>query len=133
MKVALAKWGHKINDSELQELLAMSDVDGDGLIDYNEFVAATMHMSKLNKEEVLQRAFKALDKDGSGSISIDELGEALRGFGIFDDAKALLAGADTNKDGTIDYAEFSCLLRANNEDLKHSGHNQAKGFFSRFF
>lgn len=27
---------------------------GPGTIDYNEFVAATMHMSKLEKEEVLQ-------------------------------------------------------------------------------
>jgi calcium-dependent protein kinase len=35
--------------------MAIADVDGDGLIDYNEFVAATMHLSKLNKEELLQR------------------------------------------------------------------------------
>lgn len=41
--------------SELQSLMAIADVDGDGLIDYNEFVAATMHLSKLNKEELLQR------------------------------------------------------------------------------
>lgn len=41
--------------TELQQLMAIADVDGDGLIDYNEFVAATMHLSKLNKEELLQR------------------------------------------------------------------------------
>jgi hypothetical protein len=40
---------------ELQSLMAIADVDGDGLIDYNEFVAATMHLSKLNKEELLQK------------------------------------------------------------------------------
>lgn len=39
-----------------------ADVDGDGLIDYNEFVAATMHLSKLEKEELLQNAFKQIDK-----------------------------------------------------------------------
>lgn len=41
-----------------------ADVDGDGLIDYNEFVAATMHLSKLEKEELLQNAFKQIDKVG---------------------------------------------------------------------
>jgi hypothetical protein len=35
--------------------MAIADVDGDGLIDYNEFVAATMHVSKLEKEELLQK------------------------------------------------------------------------------
>lgn len=34
--------------------MSVADVDGDGLIDYNEFVAATMHISKLEKEELLQ-------------------------------------------------------------------------------
>lgn len=35
--------------------MTIADVDGDGLIDYNEFVAATMHLSKLEKEELLQK------------------------------------------------------------------------------
>lgn len=56
--------------------MAIADVDGDGLIDYNEFVAATMHLSKLEKEELLQQAFKQIDKDGSGTITV-----AVRGVG----------------------------------------------------
>lgn len=43
------------------------------------------------------QAFKALDKDGSGTISLEELGDALRKFGIYDDAKELLAEADANQ------------------------------------
>lgn len=42
--------------------------------------------------------------DGSGTISIDELSDALRRFGIYDNAKDLLATADSNGDGQIDYA-----------------------------
>eukprot|EP00878_Enallax_costatus_P017856 GHUV01018763.1.p1 GENE.GHUV01018763.1~~GHUV01018763.1.p1 ORF type:complete len:465 (+),score=162.98 GHUV01018763.1:210-1604(+) len=109
MRRALQHWGHKISDAELQSLMAIADVDGDGLIDYNEFVAATMHLSKLEKEELLQKAFKQLDVDGSGTISIEELSDALRQFGIYDDAKDLLAQADTNGDGQIDYA-VSCQV-----------------------
>ncbi len=50
-----SQWGHKIHDVELQSLMNIADVDGDGTIDYNEFVAATMHISKLEKEELLQK------------------------------------------------------------------------------
>lgn len=133
LKKALQDWGHRIHDDELKSLMAIADVDGDGLIDYNEFVAATMHVSKLEKEELLQKAFKQLDKDGSGTISMDELTEACRHFGIYDDAKELLQSADTNGDGLIDYAEFSWLLRNQNENLKHSARAEAKGQLSKFF
>lgn len=44
-----------VAQDELKSLMAIADVDGDGLIDYNEFVAATMHVSKLEKEELLQK------------------------------------------------------------------------------
>lgn len=120
MRNSLSSWGHRINEVELQSLMAIADVDGDGLIDYNEFVAATMQVSALEKEELLEKAFRQIDTDGSGTISIEELGEALKKFGIFDDARDLLAGADTNGDGQIDYQEFACLLRNNNEQLHQS-------------
>nr|QBB20011.1 putative calcium dependent protein kinase [Ettlia sp. YC001] len=132
MRKALQNWGHRISESELQSLMAIADVDGDGLIDYNEFVAATMHLSKLEKEELLQKAFKQLDKDGSGTISIDELSDALRRFGIYDDAKDLLSQADTNGDGQIDYAEFSWLLRNHNENLQGSARAEIKGQLAKF-
>eukprot|EP00878_Enallax_costatus_P019301 GHUV01020361.1.p1 GENE.GHUV01020361.1~~GHUV01020361.1.p1 ORF type:complete len:411 (+),score=150.67 GHUV01020361.1:34-1233(+) len=132
MRRALQHWGHKISDAELQSLMAIADVDGDGLIDYNEFVAATMHLSKLEKEELLQKAFKQLDVDGSGTISIEELSDALRQFGIYDDAKDLLAQADTNGDGQIDYAEFSWMLRNHNDSLQGSARNEIKGQLAKF-
>lgn len=58
---------------------------------------------------------------------------AARHFGIYDDAKELLQSADTNGDGLIDYAEFSWLLRNQNENLKHSARAEAKGQLSKFF
>lgn len=52
--------------AELQSLMAIADVDGDGLIDYNEFVAATMHVSKLEKEELLQRVGRQVASAAEG-------------------------------------------------------------------
>jgi EF hand len=43
-----------------------ADVDGNGSIDYVEFITATMHRHKLEKDEHLYKAFSYFDKDNSG-------------------------------------------------------------------
>jgi Ca2+-binding EF-hand superfamily protein len=49
--------------------------------------------------------------DGSGTISVAELGDSLKAFGIYDSAAELLQSADKNGDGYIDYSEFTFMLR----------------------
>ena len=49
------------------------DVNGNQKIDYEEFLAATMHLNKLNREDMLMKAFKHFDSDDSGYITRDEL------------------------------------------------------------
>ena len=58
----------------------MIDTDGSGLIDYTEFLAATMEKSLYMKEEKLMMTFKMLDLDGNGKISKEELKIVLGGF-----------------------------------------------------
>lgn len=41
-------------------------MDGNGSIDYLEFITATMHMNKMEKEDHLFKAFEYFDKDKSG-------------------------------------------------------------------
>lgn len=43
-----------------------------------------MHLNKLEREENLMSAFSFFDKDGSGYITIDELSQACREFGLDD-------------------------------------------------
>ena len=57
------------------------DIDGNGTIDYTEFVMATMNERDLVTTKKLQGAFRLFDKDSSGAISLDEL---KRGLGIGD-------------------------------------------------
>ena len=45
------KMGNRLREDELHALLADADVDGNGTIDYEEFVAATVNLNKLEKEE----------------------------------------------------------------------------------
>lgn len=59
-----------------------ADIDNSGSIDYGEFLAATVHLNKLEREENLVSAFSFFDKDGSGFITIDELQQACIEFGL---------------------------------------------------
>ena len=43
-----------------------ADADGNGTIDYDEFITATMHMNRMDREEHLYTAFQHFDKDNSG-------------------------------------------------------------------
>lgn len=59
-----------------------ADIDNSGTIDYGEFLAATVHLNKLEREENLVSAFSFFDKDSSGYITIDELQQACKEFGL---------------------------------------------------
>lgn len=73
MQDAIKQWGHKIPAEEVMAIMAAADVDGDGFIDYNEFVAATLNVNQLEKEDLIYKAFQEFDEDGSNSISTEEL------------------------------------------------------------
>ena len=58
------------------------DIDNSGTIDYGEFVAATLHLNKIKREDHLFASFSYFDKDSSGYITLDELQEACHEVGI---------------------------------------------------
>jgi len=64
--------------------LWQADIDNNGSIDYGEFLAATLHLNKMEREENLVAAFAYFDKDGSGYITIDELQQACKDFSLGD-------------------------------------------------
>ena len=57
----------KLPINELEQLLQDVDMNASGAIDYEEFLAATLHASKISTDEHLQRAFQEFDTDGSGA------------------------------------------------------------------
>lgn len=95
LKTGLARLGSKLTEAEVKQLMEavrdeslsacfylelllwysnfslilctfQADVDGNGTIDYIEFITATMHKHKLEREDNLYKAFLYFDKDGSG-------------------------------------------------------------------
>lgn len=116
LKVGLKKVGSQLMESEIKDLMDAADIDNSGTIDYGEFLAATMHLNKLEREENLIGAFAFFDKDGSGYITIDELQQACRDFGLgevhLDD---MIKEIDQDNDGRIDYGEFAAMMRKGNK------------------
>ncbi|CAN6445283.1 unnamed protein product [Victoria cruziana] len=84
LKEGLKKVGSELMESEIRSLMDAADIDNNGTLDYGEFLAATVHLNKMEKEEVLFNAFSFFDKDGSGYITIDELQQACSEFGLTD-------------------------------------------------
>ncbi|KAL0379128.1 UNVERIFIED_CONTAM: Calcium-dependent protein kinase [Sesamum radiatum] len=104
----------KMKDSRVVEILQAIDSNTDGLVDFSEFVAATLHVHQLeehNSEKWQQRsqaAFEKFDVDRDGFITPEELKlhSCLRGS-----IDPLLEEADLDKDGRISLSEFRRLLR----------------------
>ncbi|XP_073024621.1 calcium-dependent protein kinase 29 [Primulina eburnea] len=113
LRTGLTKLGSKLSETETQQLMEAADVDKNGTIDYIEFITATMHRHRLEKEEILYKAFKHFDVDNSGFITRDELRQAMTQYGMGDDATIdeIIKDVDTDNDGRINYDEFAAMMR----------------------
>ncbi|KAL8119575.1 calcium-dependent protein kinase-like [Apium graveolens] len=114
LKSGLARLGSKLSEIEVKQLMEAADVDGNGTIDYIEFITATMHRHKLEKDEHLYKAFQYFDKDNSGFITRDELESAMKEYGMGDEAtiKEIISEVDTDNDGRINYEEFCAMMKS---------------------
>lgn len=54
-----------------------ADIDKNGTLDYEEFVAVSIHVRKIGNDEHIQKAFSYFDQNKSGYIEIEELRQAL--------------------------------------------------------
>ncbi|GMH39496.1 hypothetical protein BSKO_07394 [Bryopsis sp. KO-2023] len=100
----------KIPEAEMELLLKNIDVDGNGLIDYEEFLAATLNTMKLDNEDQLVKAFEHFDKDGSGTITKDELMAIFRNCDYDIEIEKVLKEVDKDGDGQIDFEEFKAMM-----------------------
>ncbi|TXG58104.1 hypothetical protein EZV62_015933 [Acer yangbiense] len=129
LKVGLKKFGANLDESEIYDLMKAADVDNSGTIDYGEFVAATLHLNKFEREDHLFAAFSYFDRDGSGYITADEIQRACEEFGIEDvRLEDMISEVDQDNDGRIDYNEFVAMMQKGNGELGKKG--QQKRSFS---
>ncbi|XP_054446763.1 calmodulin-like [Pteronotus mesoamericanus] len=106
--------GQNPTEDELKNIIAQVDTDGDGAISFPEFLAAmAKRMKSLGGQLDLQEVFRAFDLDGDGYITIDELKQAMARVGqklSQEELEAMIKEADLDKDGRVNYEEFSRIL-----------------------
>ncbi|KAF4349816.1 hypothetical protein F8388_024192 [Cannabis sativa] len=114
----LFRVGYELMKSEIKDLMDAADIDNSGTINYGEFLAATVHLNKLEREENLLSAFSFFDKDGSGFITIDELQQACKEFGLNDfHLDEMIQEINQDNNGQIDYGEFLAMMRKVNRGI----------------
>jgi calcium-dependent protein kinase len=121
LKEGLKKVGSNLMEADVRQLMDAADVDHDGTIDYGEFLAATLNLNKIEREENLYAAFSYLDKDKSGYLTTDELQQACNDFHMGDMCvEDLIREVDQDNDGRIDYNEFVTMMRKGNGGVGRS-------------
>lgn len=98
---------------DFDALLDAMDLDQDGLIDYQEFMQATISRQTVMNDQNLDEAFNLMDLNGDGNISKEELEEVFSAHPK-DELKQMvdevLAECDKNNDGQISKDEFAAAM-----------------------
>nr|POF08019.1 calmodulin-related protein [Quercus suber] len=123
--------GQNPTEAELQDMINEVDADGNGTIDFPEFLnLMARKMKDTDSEEELKEAFRVFDKDQNGFISAAELRHVMTNLGeklTDDEVDEMIREADVDGDGQINYEEFVKVMMAKKRQRKMVEKNQGQG------
>jgi len=115
------RFGEMFRPTDIEEIVKKIDIDGDGSIDWKEFIAAATDLRSIAKETTLRQAFDLFDIDKNGEITKKELQRVLGGVvGEYNDNQfdELIKEYDKNNDGQINFEEFRQMIMALSKSKK---------------
>jgi calmodulin len=116
LRTVMHALGQNPTEAELQGMLNAVDADGNGVIDFPEFlIMMTRRTSGTHSEEEIREVFSAFDKDGNGFISAAELRHVMANLGEVltdEEVEEMIREVDIDGDGQINYEEFVEMMRS---------------------
>jgi len=114
--------GQVPSDRELKDMERLADPGAIGQFDVEHFVSVMGKKAKshVNAEADIKEAFKIFDKEGIGIINLSELRHIMTTLGeklSDEEADEMMADADKDKNGEIDFEEFRAMLVVSSRDI----------------
>ncbi len=102
-------------EKEVNRLIEIIDVDGNGFIEYEEFLRACVDKKEILTENNLKYAFKFLDQNGSGKLNAQKILYAFMSKEKMDKKFEIAIENEVNEvdgdgDGEINFDEFKKLI-----------------------
>uniref|UniRef100_A0A915DZN0 EF-hand domain-containing protein n=1 Tax=Ditylenchus dipsaci TaxID=166011 RepID=A0A915DZN0_9BILA len=115
LNIVMKNLGQTPTEEELVEMIKEIDEDGNGTIEFEEFVKMmSAKVKESENEKELREAFQVFDKDNDGFISPHELrfvmlnlGEQLSELEVVE----MIREADLDGDGKVNFSEFVYMMR----------------------
>lgn len=101
-------------ERDLKHVLEEMAKAGNGMVNYTQFLGATIDRKHYMQETALREVFNCFDVDGDGSISKEELASLLaqdkQSSADAHELDAILEKVDKDGDGNIDFQEFMDMM-----------------------
>lgn len=114
--IVMRSLGQRPTDTELKNMVTMVDQDGNGTIEFNEFLhMMAKKMKETDKEHELREAFRVFDRNHDGFISAPELKLVMTNLGekvTDEEVEDMIKEIDLDGDGLINLHEFITVLKA---------------------
>ncbi|KAF2593407.1 hypothetical protein F2Q70_00045555 [Brassica cretica] len=116
LKKSFKTLGEQLSDEEAETAVKLSDLDGDGMLDFEEFVQLLKGGDEFTEEEKkskIMEAFRMYIAEGEDCITPRSLKMMLMKLGesrTTDDCVVMIKAFDLNADGVLSFDEFALMV-----------------------